>query len=77
MRATDRLITVGGSPGVRGSRQRILLFPEGQQIPTPETAETVRSEEEFKFGYLARISEGVCLTIMKAGITRRHIFATR
>lgn len=58
MRAhTDRLITVGGSPGVRGSRQPHLLFPEGQQIPTPETAETVRSEEEFKFGYLARISE--------------------
>ena len=54
---TERLITVGGSPGIRGSRQPELLFPAGQQTPVPESADTVATIEEFKFGYLARISE--------------------
>ena len=54
---TDRLITVGGSPGYRGTRQPDLLFPWGLQVPLPETAPQVETEEEFRFGYLARVSE--------------------
>ena len=54
---TDRLITIGGSPGYRGTRQPDLLFPWGLQVPLPETAPQVETEEEFRFGYLARISE--------------------
>ena len=54
---TDRLITIGVSPGSRGTRQPGLLFPQGLQVPLPEGAPQVQNEEEFRFGYLARISE--------------------
>lgn len=56
-RHTDRLITIGGSPGYRGSRQPERLFPQGLQVPLPEDAPRVETEDEFRFGYLARISE--------------------
>ena len=69
---TDRLITVGGSPGLRGSRQPDRLFPAGQQTPLPEDAPRVESEQEFKFGYLARISED---NVMEHG-TSGHYQAT-
>ncbi|MEM7404606.1 MAG: epimerase [Pseudomonadota bacterium] len=65
---TGQLITVGGSPGIRGSRQPSLLFPAGQQTPIPEDAERVPSIDEFKFGYLARISEDAVLDRHAAGV---------
>ena len=64
---TDRLITVGGSPGYRGTRQPELLFPWGLQVPLPETAPQVETEEEFRFGYLARVSEKALMARHNAG----------
>jgi nucleoside-diphosphate-sugar epimerase len=64
---TDRLITVGGSPGYRGTRQPDRLFPWGLQVPLPEGAPQVETEEEFRFGYLARISELAVLERHDAG----------
>ena len=54
---TERLITIGGAPGYRGLLQPDDLFPRGAQIPLPEDAPRVASEEEFRFGYLVRITE--------------------
>lgn len=54
---TDRLITIGGSPGMKGSRQPELLYPQGVQTPMPDDFARVETSEEFHFGYLARISE--------------------
>ena len=53
----DRLITVGGAPCYRGMLQPKALFPAGLQIPLSEDAPKVPNEEEFRFGYLVRISE--------------------
>ena len=64
---TDRLITVGGSPGYRGTRQPDRLFPWGLQVPLPEDAPQVATEEEFRFGYLTRISELAVLEHHEAG----------
>ncbi|MCH9674008.1 MAG: NAD(P)H-binding protein [Gammaproteobacteria bacterium] len=64
---TDRLITVGGSPGYRGTRQPERLFPEGLQVPLPEDAPKVETEDEFRFGYLARISEDAVMDRHLAG----------
>ncbi|MBT6274443.1 MAG: NAD-dependent epimerase/dehydratase family protein [Chromatiales bacterium] len=64
---TDRLITVGGGPGLRGSRQPELLFPRGQQTPLPEDAPKVATRDEFNFGYLARISEDAVMERHAAG----------
>ena len=33
---TDRLISIGGAPGYRGTRHPETLFPEGVQVPLPE-----------------------------------------
>jgi len=54
---TERLITVGGAPCYRGMLQPDALFPAGMEIPLTEDAPKVASEEEFRFGYLVRISE--------------------
>ena len=54
---TDRLITIGGAPCYRGTLQPDLLYPAGLQTPLAEDAPKVESEEEFRFGYLVRISE--------------------
>jgi nucleoside-diphosphate-sugar epimerase len=54
---TERLITVGGSPCYRGLLQPEMLSPRGLQVPLSEDAPKVESEEEFRFGYLVRISE--------------------
>ena len=64
---TDRLITIGGSPGFRGSRQPERLFPQGLQVPLPEDAPRVETEDEFRFGYLARISEDAVMAQHEAG----------
>ena len=64
---TGRLVTVGGSPGIKGSRQPELLFPRAQAVPVQESAARVESEAEFKFGYLARISEDAVLEHHQAG----------
>lgn len=64
---TDRLITIGGSPGYRGSRQPENLFPRGLQVPLPEDAPRVETEAEFRFGYLARISEDAVMAQHDAG----------
>ena len=61
------MITVGGSPGYRGTRQPGLLFPWGLQVPLPEDAPQVETEEEFRFGYLARISELAVMERHNAG----------
>ncbi|MBT5110162.1 MAG: NAD-dependent epimerase/dehydratase family protein [Rhodospirillaceae bacterium] len=54
---TDRLITVGGAPCYRGTLTPGALFPAGLETPLREDAPKVASEEEFRFGYLVRISE--------------------
>jgi len=54
---TGRLISIGGSPEFRGLWRPESLFPYGQQVPLPEDAPRIESESEFRFGYLARISE--------------------
>lgn len=54
---TDRLITVGGAPCYRGLLQPEVLHPTGLQVPIREDAPKVPNEEEFRFGYLVRISE--------------------
>ena len=64
---TGRLVTVGGSPGIKGSRQPELLFPRAQAVPISEEAPRVETETEFKFGYLARISEDAVLEHHHAG----------
>ncbi len=64
---TDRLITIGGSPGYKGSRQPERLFPRGLQVPLPEDAPRVESEDEFRFGYLAAISEDAVMAGHAAG----------
>jgi nucleoside-diphosphate-sugar epimerase len=54
---TERLITVGGAPCFRGVLQPGALTPAGLQVPLPEDAPKVESEEEFRFGYLVRLAE--------------------
>lgn len=54
---TDRLITIGGAPCYRGLLQPELLIPTGLEVPLTEDAPKVPNEEEFRFGYLVRISE--------------------
>lgn len=54
---TDRLITIGGSPSYSGLIQPDDVFPSGVRTPLPEDAPMVKSEEEFRFGYLVRITE--------------------
>jgi nucleoside-diphosphate-sugar epimerase len=58
---TERLITVGGAPGYRGLLNPDRLFPAGMQTPVPEDAPRVASEEEFRFGYLVRVTEDAVL----------------
>ena len=64
---TDRLITIGGSPGMRGSREPERLFPSGVRTPMPDNAPRVETSEEFHFGYLARISEDAVMEHHAAG----------
>ncbi len=64
---TDRLVTVGGSPGMKGSRHPEHLFPTGTQTPMPDDAPRVERPEEFHFGYLARITEDAVLARHAAG----------
>ena len=54
---TDRLITIGGSPGYRGAMNPERNFPAGLQIPLSEDAPKIESEDEFRFGYLVKITE--------------------
>ena len=54
---TDRLISLGGAPSYRGNRFPEALFPAGLQVPLPEDAQKVVTEEEFRFGYLVKLSE--------------------
>ncbi len=64
---TDRLITVGGSPGIKGSRQPEQVFPAGARTPLPDDAPRIETPEEFHFGYLARISEDAVMDRHAAG----------
>ena len=64
---TDRLISIGGAPGYKGGRFPDTLFPRGLQVPLPENAPKVASEEEFRFGYLVRISEDAVMEGHEAG----------
>ena len=63
----DRLVTVGGSAQFRGLWEPDALFPRGQQTPLPEDAPRIGSEAEFRFGWLARISEDAALAHHAAG----------
>jgi len=63
----DRLITIGGAPCYRGVLQPETLFPAGLQVPLPEDAPKVPNEEEFRFGYLVRISEEAVMEGHTAG----------
>ena len=63
----DRLITVGGAPCYRGMIQPELLYPSGMRIPLAEDALKVPDIDEFRFGYLVRISEEAVLEGHAAG----------
>ena len=63
----DRLITVGGAPCYRGMIQPELLTPVGMRIPLHEDAEKVPDIDEFRFGYLVRISEEAVMEGHAAG----------
>ena len=67
---TERLISIGGAPGYRGTRHPTALFPRGLQVPLPEDAPKVASEDEFRFGYLVKASEEA---VMKGHETGRYI----
>ncbi len=54
---SSRLITIGGAPGYRGALHPERNYPAGLQIPLREDAPKIESEEEFRFGYLVRITE--------------------
>ncbi|MCP3989024.1 MAG: NAD-dependent epimerase/dehydratase family protein [Actinomycetia bacterium] len=54
---TPRFIAIGGPPCYRGMFATDALDPPGMIIPTPEDAPRVESEEEFRFGYLIRLTE--------------------
>ena len=54
---TPRFIAIGGPPCYRGMMVPDANFPPGMPIPTPEDAQLVESEEEFRFSYLIRITE--------------------
>ena len=58
---TDRLITVGGTPGYRGFADAGANFPAGMPVPTAETAALVESQAEGKFSYLVRTTEDAIL----------------
>jgi nucleoside-diphosphate-sugar epimerase len=64
---TDRLITVGGSPGYRGYADPHALIPAGPPIPTPENATRVETEEEARFGFLIRTTEDALLAHHEQG----------
>ena len=53
----ERLLPIGGAPGYRGVLQPEKRFPKGLQVPLPEDAPLVPDIDEFRFGYLVRISE--------------------
>ncbi len=54
---TPRFIAIGGPPCYRGMMIPDANFPPGMSIPTPEDAQLVESEEEFRFSYLIRVTE--------------------
>jgi len=54
---TGRFIAIGGPPGYRGMFATEANYPAGMSIPTSEDAPRVESEEEFRFGYLIRLTE--------------------
>jgi nucleoside-diphosphate-sugar epimerase len=58
---TGRFIAIGGPPGYRGMFATEANYPPGMLIPTPEDAPRVESEEEFRFGYLIRLTEDAVL----------------
>ncbi len=63
----ERLITVGGAPCYRGVLQPEMLYPAGLQIPLAEDAPKVPDIDEFRFGYLVRISEEAVMEGHEAG----------
>lgn len=63
----DRLITVGGAPCYRGMLQPEVLFPAGLTVPLTEGAPKVPDIDEFRFGYLVRISEEAVMEGHEAG----------
>lgn len=63
---TPRLITVGGPPSYRGMFAT-EHHPPGMPIPTPEDAPRVGSEDEFRFGYLIRVTEDAVMEGHAAG----------
>jgi nucleoside-diphosphate-sugar epimerase len=63
---TDRFVSIGGAPGYRGMRYPEALFPEGLRVPTPENAPKITSEQEFRFGYLIKVSEEAVMMKHKA-----------
>lgn len=64
---TPRLITIGGPPSYRGMVNAHAATPPGMPLPTPEDAARVETEEEFRFGYLIRVTEDAVLAHHTAG----------
>ncbi|MGF1595722.1 MAG: NAD-dependent epimerase/dehydratase family protein [Acidimicrobiales bacterium] len=64
---TPRLIAIGGPPSYKGMFAADAIDPPGMPIPTAEDAPRVDSEEEFRFGYLIRLTEDAVLDAGRAG----------
>lgn len=58
---TGRFIAIGGPPSYRGMFATEASYPPGMPTPTPEDAPRVESEDEFRFGYLIRLTEDAVL----------------
>ena len=54
---TDRLVTIGGTPGYRGFANAAANFPAGMPVPTAESAQLVESAAEGKFSHLVKSTE--------------------
>ncbi|MDH4143598.1 MAG: NAD-dependent epimerase/dehydratase family protein [Acidimicrobiia bacterium] len=64
---TPRLIAIGGPPSYRGMFAADANWPPGMPIPTPEDAPRVAGEDEFRFGYLIRLTEDAVFEHHAAG----------
>lgn len=69
---TPRFVAVGGAPSYRGMFAAEAAHPPGMPLPTSEDAARVADEDEFRFGYLIRLTEDAVLAQHDAG----HYVAT-
>jgi nucleoside-diphosphate-sugar epimerase len=69
---TGRFVAIGGPPSYRGMFVADANHPPGMPVPTAEDATRVAGEDEFRFGYLIRLTEDAVFERHAAG----HYVAT-